>query len=67
MGAVGTGSLLCPLGDSQCAICQRRDIQLCGMASYSDSALLKFMSEPDLVLLEDQSSEKSGERHNKTA
>ena len=37
------------------------------MASYRDSGLLKLISKPDPVLLEDQSSETSSERHNKTA
>ena len=37
------------------------------MDSYRDSGLLKLVSKPDPVLLEDPSSEASGERHDKTA
>ena len=36
------------------------------MASFRDSDLLKLICKPDPVLLEDQSSETSSERHNKT-
>ena len=37
------------------------------MDSYRDSGLRKLVFKPDPVLLEDQSSETSGERHNKIA
>jgi len=66
MGAAGISCLLCPVWHCGCATCER-DRKWRGLDSYRDSGLYKLISKPDPVLLEDQSSETSSERHNQTA
>ena len=59
VGSVGISCLLCSVGHHGCAVCQITKT-FSGLESFIQSSLLKFISKPDLVLLENRGSQTSG-------